>query len=416
MASDLISFISLSENNSGYKTATVKVANGVVFEVLDLTEEEILNASNVAYMHVHRKNRKCYIGITIMRARERWTSGVGYRHNKKFGNAIKRYGWDAFDSYILSFCDNRDQLDQAEINAIATAGGHKSKYTYNLSPGGDMVAENDKPIVGINLETGDVFNFKGGADAARSIGMKNPDMPMAVARKERTSVSNWWFRFEDDFESKPPEVWGEDLRVATVKEQKSKAVMAINIDTKEEKKFPSTAEAARQLNMRQQDVAAVAIENQLSANGWWFKYLGDEREMPLLFGSASTREKRDIPIYAYNLDTGEQRKFRNGTVAAQKLGLYTTAVTGVITGKRTTAKGWWFSHYENAEPPTEYKGALVAKARRKPIQVEDLNTGVVTQYESAKSAGEALRLHRSQISVAIKKKKPVRNYMFRFAD
>ena len=38
------------------------------------------------------------------------------------------------------------------------------------------------------------------------------------------------------------------------------------------------------------------------------------------------------------------------------------------------------------------------------------------QYDSAKSAGEALGVHRSQISLAIKNKKPVRNYMFRFAD
>ena len=416
MASDLISFISLSKKNTGYRTVTVRVANGAVFEALDLPEDELLNASNVVYLHVHHINRKCYIGVTVMRARERWVRGVGYRHNKRFGNSIEKHGWDAFDSYILSFCDNRDQLDQAEIDAIIAAGGHKTKYTYNLSPGGDMVAENDKPIVGINLETRKSFNFKSGSDAARCIGLKNSDMPMAVARKERSSVSNWWFRFEDDVQSKPPEVWGEDLRVAEIKRLKSKSVIAIYIDTNEERDFPSTAEAARQLNMRQGDVSAVAIGKQLSASGWWFKYRGDEREMPTLFGIDATRKKRDVPVYAYNLETKERAKFRNGTVAAQELGLYLTAVTGVITGKRTTAKGWWFSYDENAEPPTEFKGALVAKARRKPIAVENLNTGKVTQYDSAKTAGEAIGIHRSQISVAIKKNKPVRNYIFRFTD
>jgi hypothetical protein len=392
------------------------VANGAVFEALDLSEDEMLDASNVVYLHVHRESRKCYIGITIMRSRQRWTRGVGYRHNRRFGNAIKRYGWDAFDSYILAFCDDRDRLDQAEIDAITAAGGHKSKFTYNLTPGGDIVAENDKPIIGVSLKTGEAFNFKGGADAARCIGLKNPDMPMAVARKERTSVANWWFRFEDDFESKPPEVWGEDLRVAAVKEKKSKAVIAIKIATTEKTEFPSTAEAARQLSMSQQDVATVASGNQLSANGWWFKYRGDAREMPTAFGTDATREKRDVPVYAFNMKTKKKMKFRNGTVASQELGLYLTAVTGVITGKRTTAKGWWFSHDENAKPATEYKGALVAKARRKPIEVEDLNTKKVTQYDSAKSAGEALGVHRSQISEAIKKNKPVRNYIFRFAD
>jgi hypothetical protein len=145
------------------------VANGTNLAALDLPKEEMLNASNVIYLHVHRKTKRCYIGITVMRSRERWTKGVGYRFNKRFGNAIKKYGWEAFDSYILAFCDSREQLDEAEVEAIATAGGHKSKFTYNLSPGGDAVAENDKAIVGVNLETGEFTRFKSGSEAARDI-------------------------------------------------------------------------------------------------------------------------------------------------------------------------------------------------------------------------------------------------------
>ncbi len=416
MSSGPTSFIELSRKNSKHKTVNVEVANGAIFVALDLTKEEILNASNVIYLHVHKGTKRCYIGVTVMRSRERWTRGVGYRFNKRFGNAIRKYGWDAFDSYILAFCDSREQLDAPEVEAIAAAGGHKSKFTYNLSPGGDAVAENDKPIIGVNLETGEFTKFKSGSEAARDIGLKNSDMPMAVARGERVSVSNWWFRFESDKKSKPPEVWGEKLRVSTVIEQKSKAVIAVHIATGEKRDFPSTAEAARKLNMRQQDVAAVASGSQLSAIGWWFNYKGDGRKMPKAFSTEATRIKRDMPVFAHNLKTKEIKKFRNGTVTAQELNLYITAVTGVITGKRTSAKGWWFTHDENAMSPSEYKGALVAKVKRKPVDVENLMTGKITRYNSAKSAGETLAIHRSQISLAIKSKKPLRNYMFRFEE
>jgi hypothetical protein len=321
MASRPISFIELSEKNSKFKTVTVEVANRATFVALNLTKEEMLNASKVIYLHVHRETKKCYLGITIMRSRERWTKGVGYRFNKRFGNAIKKYGWDAFDSYILAFCDSREQLDKAEVDAIAEAGGHKSKFTYNLSPGGDAVAENDKPIIGVNLETGVFTKFKSGAEAARDIGLKNPDMPMAVARGDRVSVSNWWFRFEDDTKSKPPEIWGEELRISTVIKQKSKAISAFQIATGEKRDFPSAAEAVRMLNMRQQDVVAIVSGNQLSAMGWWFKYKGDSRKMPTAFGTDATRVKRDIPVFAHNLKTKEIKKFRNGTVAAQELNI-----------------------------------------------------------------------------------------------
>ena len=95
-------------------------------------------------------------------------------------------GWYAFEHHILAFIEHRDAMNKAEIKAIRATGGHKSKFTYNLSPGGDAVADNNKPLIGVNLDTGETTYFNSGVEAAREIGLKNPDMPMAVARKERT--------------------------------------------------------------------------------------------------------------------------------------------------------------------------------------------------------------------------------------
>lgn len=412
----IVNFAHLSLRNQKYPMQSVTVANGVTFLALVMSEEEKRQAANIIYMHVQRENRKCYIGITIMRAADRWGAGIAYRNNRRFSRAIQKYGWNIFDSYILAFGEDRKSLNIAEVVAIAAAGGHKSKFTYNLSPGGDMVSENDKPIVGVHLPTGETRQFKSGSDATRKLGINNTDMPMAVARGERSSVGEWWFRFKDDMLSQPPSVWGEDLRITSVRELQGKIVIAINTVTGEERRFETISDAARETGAEKSAVSGVARGAMLSAHGWWFKFEGDNRQMPATFGSQATREKRDRRIYAINLITGEKRSFRNSTVADSELGIFRGAAASVARGERMSAADWSFSFDETAPPPAEFKGALVAKARSKPVIAIHLTTGSEQKYSSAKAAAAELGISRAAISKAIKGElKAVKGFCFRFA-
>jgi hypothetical protein len=411
-----ISYFNLSKKNKKYPAQLVEVANGVQFQALKLSTEEISKATNVLYIHVNRQNKQCYVGITEQEAWKRWFSGLAYRNNRRFGAAIKKYEWGQFDSYILAFGESRESLNQAEKEAIAAAGGHKSKHTYNLSPGGDMVAENDIPIVGVNLDTGESKRFKSGSDAARKIGLKSTDMPMAVARGERTSVANWWFRYEADEDKQPPTVWGNKLRVQEVQKKQSKNLIATSFKTKEQRHYKTLEEAAKDLGVTKGLISGVARGTSTSANGWWIQFEGDKREMPKAFGSVLRREKRDEKVYAINLSSGEKREFRNCTVADVELGLYKGAAASVASGQRVSAAGWWFSLEKSEKPPNKFKGALVAEARSKPIYAIELATGKETHFDSAKQAEETLGIHRSSISNIIKgKSKPSKGYGFRFA-
>jgi hypothetical protein len=411
-----ISYLHLSKKNKNYPTQLVEVANGIQFKALSLLKEEIRNATNVLYIHVNRQNKQCYVGITEQEAWKRWFSGMAYRNNRRFGAAIKKYEWEQFDSYILAFGDSRESLNRAEKDAIAAAGGHKSKHTYNLSPGGDMVAENDIPIVGVNLETGKSQKFKSGSDAARKIGLKSTDMPMAVARGKRTSVANWWFRYEADKDKQPPTIWGNKLRILEVQKKQSKNLIAISFKTKEQRYYKTLEEAAKDLGVTKGLISGVARGSSTSANGWWIQFEADKREMPKTFGSVLRREKRDEKVYAINLSSGEKREFRNCTVADMELDLYKGAAASVASGQRTSAAGWWFSLEKSGQPPSKFKGALVAEARSKPIYAIELATGKETRFDSAKKAEEALGIHRSSISNIIKgKAKSSKGYGFRLA-
>jgi hypothetical protein len=411
-----ISYFHLSKKNKAYPVQLVEVANGVQFQALKLSKEEISKATNVLYIHVNRQNKQCYVGITEQEAWKRWFSGLAYRNNRRFGAAIKKYEWASFNSYILAFGESRESLNQAEKEAIAAAGGHKSKYTYNLSPGGDMVAENDIPIVGVNLDTGESKKFKSGSDAARKIGLKSTDMPMAVARGERTSVANWWFRYESDLDKQPPTIWGNKLRFLEIRKKQSKKLIAISFDTKEQRHYKTQGEAAKDLGVTQGLISGVARGKSTSANGWWIQFEGDIREMPKTFGAALRREKRDEKIFAVNLSSGEKRVFRNCTVADVELALYKGAAASVASGQRVSAAGWWFSLNESEPPPTKVRGALVAQARSKPIYAIELSTGKETRFDSAKQAEESLGIHRSSISNIIRgKAKLSKGYSFKLA-
>ena len=406
----------ISEQNQPYTKQRILVANGTTFIALNLAQDVKATAANIIYIHVHRTSRKCYVGITEQEAGKRWFNGIAYKNNRRFGHALRKYGWDSFESYVLAFGKDRDSLNQAEISAIKAAGGHKSRFTYNLSPGGDMVAENDKPLVGVFLATGEERNFKSGAYAARALKMKNVDMPMGVARGDRKSVAGWWFRFADDSTAAPPAAWGETLRIESVRQKQGKAIIAINYVTSEERRFSTVNEAASALGAEQSAVSSVARGESVSANGWWFKFEGDERAMPAVYGFDLIRQTRDVKVYATHLHTGVKREFRNCTVADTELEIYKGAAASVASSERTSAAGWWFSYDAVAVAPTEYKGALVAKARSKAVIAVELNTGLEQRYDSAKAASTALNISRAAISFSISGKKPVvKGYQFRFA-
>jgi len=407
-----VDFTQRSPRNLPFQTVRVLVANGVCFQALDLTEEERGKCTGALYLHVHRESRRCYVGITIQETAARWFGGIAYKRNRRFGAALRKYGWESFDTYILALFDDRESMNAAEVEAIAAAGGHKSPFTFNLSPGGDLVADNDKPLIGTELSSGKTVRFKSGSDAARKLGL-NADMPTAVARGERKSAAGWWFRFEGE-DRQPPKIWGEALRVEAVRAIQAKRVIALNLDTGEELPFETLNAAAAALGIEQSQVSAVASGRNLSARGWWFRFEGEARQPPRIYGQRAGRLLLDKTVYAVSRLSGQRMEFRNCTVADQELQLHRGAAAAVASGDRASAGDWWFSYDANAEAPMDFGAVLVAKARSKPIIAVDLSTGEETRFASAKDAAQALGLSRAAISHVITgKKSRARGYTFR---
>lgn len=410
-----ISFKRISRENARYATTEITVSNGARFVALIVPIAELRTKTSALYIHVRRATRQCYIGITEQRVLDRWTKGNNYRQQRRFGSALRKYGWDAFDHHVLAFGDSRAALERVEIRAIRCAGGHRSRYTYNLSPGGDLVAENDRPVFAIHLPTRKKRQFRSATDAVRKLGFLNVDAAAAVARGERTSKDGWWFRFEDESHRHPPESWGEQLRVDRIRQRFGRRVVAVNLLTRERRVFPTFSDAAATLDVNQSLVSASVRKKVQSAGGWCFFKEGDDETPPPTYGSALTRQKRDRKVFAICLKTARRLTFRNCTVADGELNLYAGAAASVAAGARVSAAGWFFSYDETIEPPKEYRGQIVARLKRKPVVATYVSTSEERSFGSAMEAAAALQMSRAAISKAISGAKPTKGYRFRFA-
>lgn len=87
------------------------------------------------YKHKNKINGKCYIGITCAKnPNNRWSNGLGYK-SQVFYRAIQKYGWNNFEHIILYENLSKKQAIEQEIKLIREykAGG----LCYNITDGGE---------------------------------------------------------------------------------------------------------------------------------------------------------------------------------------------------------------------------------------------------------------------------------------
>lgn len=89
------------------------------------------------YIHI-LPNKKVYIGITSKpRPKDRWHKGSGYKNNKRFANAIRKYGWDNIKHKILYSGLTKSEAEKKEMLLIALYRSSNRRYGYNIAKGGN---------------------------------------------------------------------------------------------------------------------------------------------------------------------------------------------------------------------------------------------------------------------------------------
>lgn len=92
------------------------------------------------YIHTNKLNNKKYIGITKQDPERRWKNGWGYyskENSTYFWNAIKKYGWNNFEHYILESNLTLEEANEKERYYISYYNSSNNLYGYNLTLGGE---------------------------------------------------------------------------------------------------------------------------------------------------------------------------------------------------------------------------------------------------------------------------------------
>jgi len=83
-----------------------------------------------------------------MRVNDRWRGGKGYKTNKIFGCAIKKYGWDAFEHIVLYENVSEQFAIEKEIELISEWHTTDNHFGYNRDPGGFIHSEATRRKIG----------------------------------------------------------------------------------------------------------------------------------------------------------------------------------------------------------------------------------------------------------------------------
>lgn len=130
------------------------------------------------YCHRNKTNGKRYIGQTIHQDNPdlRWKNGTGYKDSLYFYNAIKKYGWDAFDHYIIQDNLTKEEADELEELNIILFDTLNHKYGYNLKHGGSngQLSEQSKQKLSASLK----------------IAFANPEYRKNISEKRKQIFSN----------------------------------------------------------------------------------------------------------------------------------------------------------------------------------------------------------------------------------
>jgi len=146
---------------------------------------------------------KGYVGKTKGSLKRRWKNGRNYQHNTALTADIERLGWENFHKTIIAEglsaqkADFMEALSIAKYHTLAPSG-------YNLQGGGSRGytsrSRRTRPVVQINLETGEYKLWPSAAVAGRKLGIDSRRIS-DIARGVRNPRWPFTWVFADEWET-----------------------------------------------------------------------------------------------------------------------------------------------------------------------------------------------------------------------
>lgn len=220
----------------------------------------------LVYIHTCKVNNKKYVGLTGQSLKKRTGSdGSGYSRNRVFYAAILKYGWNNFETEIVSDKLEREEAAELEKKLIKELKTRDRRYGYNLDEGGFAPQNSEETKKRKSLAK---IGHTVSEETREKLRQKNtgwkptPEMIEKSARGHRGKPRGeaYWAKMHEIWKGRPrPEGGGAP----------PKPVRCIETGIE----YPSIAEAARNTNSSITKICAVCHGHRKSTNKLHFEFV-----------------------------------------------------------------------------------------------------------------------------------------------
>lgn len=353
---------------------------------------EMLHRKNLIYLMRLRKDGRLYVGKTTRELRVRILEHISCGKNYHLENAIRKYGIEAFDIYVILECEDEAALNYWESFFIAlldckhpngfnrTDGGEgfkgleftekhrngiaaKARLRTHSQKTRDQISESKKGQgKGVPLKPETVAKMRASSPHKKAVFCielnKTFESINAAVRDtgiSRQSISNvclgkaitgggyhWSFIDADGNLTTIPKKPSESDGNLTANQKKASKSRMRAVQCKETGKiFPSIAAAAEWLEVRRSRVGAVINRSNRKVKGYHFVYVDKS------IGDKTPENHRKRKVIC--LDNG--KIFESIADAAEWAKINQRGIGMVCRGKMLTAGGYHWAYYKEGEAP-----------------------------------------------------------------
>lgn len=365
------------------------------------------------YIHTNKINGRKYVGITRKKPHERWRKGgAGYCSNIPFWKDIQRFGWDeGFDHEVVATGLTAYDAAKMEIELIQKYNSFKKGYNRSLGGEGmegykvgapirermspDVYAEwsakNSERMKQLGVErTRKVISltesviYNSAVEASDKTGVPVARVRDMCNRNKRTNFHDsqgYNYRFcwySNDFD-----MTQDEFTIAYY----PKAVICLET----QQIFAGVNEAARIMNVPQNQISQVCSDKWVTAHGYKFVYYKD-----YVNGKHDTRKNKSIERLKHEVICLETKKiYYNPTKASEDINCTAGMIRRAINNPNYTCKGYHFADYSDyLLNPCKYKLPDVVD---KTVMRFDKFGKFIEEYPNYQSAAKVLKVNERNI-------------------
>jgi group I intron endonuclease len=202
---------------------------------------------------------------------------------------------------------------------------------------------------------------------------------------------------------------GEEVRANMSRAKGGRPVVATNVETGEERRFPYLQKAVKELGLTQAHASACCYGKRRSTQGWQVRFDGAAPEPAPKKKEPRVRDaRRAREVIGTNIETGEEVSFPR-IAAVRERGLARTSVIKCLAGQMNTHGGYRWRYADGLPHGTldDAWKAKLKKPRRQgatvshPVVGKNIETGEETTYPYIAEAARAVSCRPCYISLCL---------------